>query len=99
MKCLGYKISGYDATYRKATFDVIERSKGVLEITDAEGGTTFILDLESLTVSGHKTRTWKKYGDVKKKHGVSIAYGSKGWYQQLKYDGKKRKMRTKGEAE
>ena len=97
MICKGYKISGYDATYRKTTYKVTERGEGVLEIMDYDSGTTFILDLEDLRTEPRRTGTWKsRTSEVSK--GVSIAYGSKGWYQQLTYGRKKRKMRTKGGA-
>ena len=97
MLCRGYKLSGYDATYRKATFSVVETKIGVLEITDTQSGETFILDLEDLKEPEQpaRTRRWKKRGTETKGDGVSITYGSKGWYQRLQYAGKKRKMRTK----
>ncbi len=96
MKCKGYKISGYDATYKKTTFNVIERSGDVLEITDLESGVSFLLDFEDAKTN-RSSGAWRK--ESTKGHGVSITFGTKGWYQQLKYGGKKRKMRTKGEAE
>ena len=89
MKCKGYKISGYDATYRKTTFNVIERSGDVLEITELESGLSFLLDFEGAD-SEHGSGVWR--GNNPKGHGVSIVFGSKGWYQQLKYGHRKRKV-------
>ena len=90
MLCRGYKLNGYDVTYKKATFSIIEKREGVLEITDTESGTTFILDLEDLSdAPEHPTRRWR--AQEVKGHGVSITFGSKGWYQKLQYAGKKRK--------
>lgn len=100
MLCGGYKLSGYDATYRKTTFNVIERNENVLEVTETQSGVTFILDFEDVQVRESKKRkdrkgVWRN-GETQG-HGVSITFGSRGWYQKLKYGGKKRKMRTRGE--
>lgn len=90
MLCRGYKLSGYDATYRKATFSIVERKEGVLEITDTESGTTFILDLDDLPEPPKKKpRGWKSQRATGQ--GVSITFGSKGLYQKLMYVGRKRK--------
>ena len=93
MLCRGYKLSGYDATYRKATFSVVEARSGVLEITDTESGVTFILDLEDLSDAPERS-TWRWRTQESTSHGVSITFGSKGWYQKLKYGNKKRKEKT-----
>lgn len=90
MFCEGYKLNGYDATYRKATFSVVERRNGVLEITDTQSGEMFILDLEDLEDAPEQpVRSWRTK-DISGQ-GVSITFGSKGWYQKLKYAGRKRK--------
>jgi len=44
----GYRLNGYDATYKKTVFIVKERNEKVIEIEDAEGGITFILDFENV---------------------------------------------------
>ena len=44
MLCTGYKLNGYNATYRKATFEVKEKNR-VLEITEPDSGITFIVDM------------------------------------------------------
>ena len=94
----GYKLNGYDATYRKATFNLVERGERVLEVTDTESGTTFILDFESCVLAESEIGTWRA-DNIPESHGLSIVFGSKGIMQQLKYGRRKRKMRTKGEAE
>ena len=99
MICKGYKISGYDASYRKCTFKIIERNERVLEITDIDGGTTFVLDLDDIHEQPRRTSKWKPREDAPERHGVTIAFGEKGFYQKLKYGEKKCKMRDKGEAE
>ena len=74
MKIEGYKLSGYDATYRKALFNVNERGNRVLEVTDVDSGITFLLDFESVENSQKiKTRTWKKREQRQEKHGISIS--------------------------
>lgn len=93
MLCRGYKLNGYDVTYKKATFSIVEKQDGVLEITDTESGVTFILDLEDLSDAPERpTRRWRTQESAG--HGVSIAFGSKGWYQKLKYGNRKRKEKT-----
>ena len=93
MLCRGYKLNGYDVTYKKATFSIVEKQDGVLEITDTESGMTFILDLEDLQdAPERRTRRWGT--QEKTGHGVTITFGSKGWYQKLKYGNKKRKEKT-----
>lgn len=98
MKCRGYKYSEYDATYKDATFSVVERNNGVLEIKDVESGTVFNLYVDDLMdkTNCHKG-VWR--AQEIQGHGTSITFGSKGWLKELKYGGKKCKMRTKGEAE
>ena len=88
MKLEGYKISGYDATYRKALFNVCERGNRVLEITDVESGTTFVVDFNG---ADRKRRTsgWQK--NETKGRGISVTFGSKGLFEQLKYSGRKPK--------
>ena len=93
----GYKLNGYDAVYKKATFSVVERDGRVLEVTDTDSGTTFILDLEDIEQTPQEIRSWKAE-DLPESHGVSIVFGNKGIMDQLKYGRRKRKMRTKGEA-
>ena len=76
MKCEGYKLSGYDATYKKTMFNVVEQGNRVLEITDLDGGVTFLVSLEDYkTKQKPRTRKWKQKEDAK--HGVSIAYKGK----------------------
>lgn len=91
MICKGYKISGYDATYRKATFKIVECSERVLEITDIDGGTTFVLDLDDIHEQPRRTSKWKPKETTQERHGVSVAFGSKGFYQKLKYGGRQPK--------
>lgn len=88
MKCEGYKLSGYDATYRKALFDVRDRGDNVIEIEDVNGGITFILDLDRYGGSD-RPHTWR--GKEPQNNGLEITYGSKGIYQKLKYGCKKLK--------
>ena len=88
MRCEGYKLSGYDATYRKALFDIRDRGDNVIEIEDLQGGITFILDLSKCDGSD-RPHTWR--GKEPKGKGLEITYGSKGIYQKLKYGGKKLK--------
>ena len=87
MKIKGYKLSGYDATYRQTMFDITQRGDSVLEVTDMGTGTTFILDLEEINLSSSKTSCWR--GDEVKGQGVSITFGSRGMFEQLKYQGRK----------
>ena len=86
MRCEGYKISGYDATYRKALFNIKDRGNNVIEIEDIQGGITFILDLNNYDGSD-RPHIWR--GKETENNGLEITYGSKGIYQKLKYGGKK----------
>ena len=97
MRAEGYKISGYDATYRKALFNVCERGNRVLEITDLDSGTTFLVDFDSMSGQNRRTSRWRK--DEPKEQGTSITFGSKGLFEQLMYEGKKRKINKDGGAE
>lgn len=92
MRVTGYKISGYDATYKKTSFFVTERSAGIFEIEDAESGTTFILDFEGMQYQNQKPRT----GIIRDRNtgsesGITIAFGSRGFLEKLKYCGRKPK--------
>lgn len=69
MKCEGYKISGYDATYQKTVFDVNERN-GVLEVSDINTGAAFLIDLNDLKEIPRRIGVWRKH-EVKK-NGVLI---------------------------
>ena len=89
IKIKGYKLSGYDATYKKTLFDVRQKNDTVLEVMDLETGATFILDFEGVNLSPKKTSGWR--GQDAKGQGISITFGSRGLFEQLKYDGKKRK--------
>lgn len=89
MRAEGYKISGYDATYRKALFNVCERGNRVLEITDLDSGTTFLVDFDSISEQNRRTSKWRK--DEPKEQGTSITFGSKGLFEQIKYSGRKQK--------
>ena len=89
MKCEGYKISGYDATYRKALFNVCERGNRVLEITDLDSGITFLVDFDSMSGQNRRTSKWRK--DEPREQGTSISFGSKGLFEQIKYSGRKPK--------
>ena len=99
MRFEGYKISGYDATYRKALFNVVEKGNKnrVLEVTDLESGTTFLIDFDSGSVPNRRTSGWHK--DEAKGQGTNIAFGSKGIFEQLMYEGKKRKISKDGGTE
>ena len=91
MKIEGYKLNGYDATYRKALFNVNERGvEGrVLEISDVESGETFLLDLNSTGEDAHRIRSWRK--EDLSGHGRSIHFGSAGFLDKIKYSGHKKK--------
>ena len=93
MKLEGYKISGYDATYRKAVFDVNERGatpeSRVLEIAELDSGTTFLIDFNSASEQEQRTGVWRK--PTEQDHGKEIRFGSKGIIEQLKYSGRKRR--------
>lgn len=84
----GYKYNQYDATYRKAVFNVIERGNEsrVLEITDVESGQTFIVDFQDQQ-QNRRVGTWKKQRT--KQQGKTIHFGRKGMFEQLKYNEKK----------
>ena len=97
MKCEGYKISGYDATYKKTTFNVCEKGERVLEITDVDSGITFLVDFNGTSEQNRRTSKWRK--DEPKEQGTSITFGSKGLFEQLIYEGKKRKISKDGGAE
>lgn len=88
MKCEGYKISGYDATYRKALFNVCERGNRVLEVTDVDSGTTFLLDLNDAERGENSIKSWRK--DDTKGHGKSIHFGRMGFLKELEYNTKKK---------
>jgi len=90
MKCKGYRLNGYDATYTKTTFNIAEQENRVLEITDLEGGTTFLVDLETCETKQEKrVGKWRQTeGD---KRGVSISFGSMGFFKKLEYNSKKRR--------
>ena len=90
MKVEGYKFKGYDATYQKALFNVIEKENRVLEITDVDSGEVILLDFKGVEFAG-KTRTWRQEDSGKKQHGTYITFGSKGVFEELKYSGRKRK--------
>ena len=90
MKCRGYKFSEYDATYKDATFNLIERGNGVLEIKDVESGIVFFLDLDDLMNNANRHKGVWREQEVQGS-GVSILFGSKGWLEELKYGKKKRK--------
>ena len=97
MKCRGYRLNGYDATYTKTTFNIVEQENRVLEITDLEGGITFVVEIDSLGEQNRRTSKWRK--DEPKEQGTSITFGSKGLFEQLMYESKKRKINKDGGAE
>ena len=82
MKLEGYKISGYDATYRKALFNVCERGNRVLEITDVDSGTTFLVDFNGAEKE-RRTSGWKKNEATEK--GKTVHFGKAGLYEELKF--------------
>ena len=86
MKCGGYKYSQYDATYRKAMFSVNERGNRVLEVTDVDSGTTFLLDLNDAERGENSIKSWRK--DDTKGHGKSIHFGKAGFFEQLNHSGR-----------
>lgn len=86
----GYKYNQYDATYRKAVFNVIDRGNEsrVLEITDVESGQTFIVDFGNRDQEyKNRVRTWRKPRE--KQQGKAIHFGKKGMFEQLKYNERK----------
>jgi len=91
----GYKYSVYDATYRKAMFNVNERGEEsrVLEITDVDSGQTFIVDFRSgENERKNSIRTWRKHDQGKERKGKYLHFGSKGILEELKYSGRKHKQ-------
>lgn len=87
MKFKGYRLNGYDLTYKESIFNVIEKN-GVLEITDVESGTTFLIEVtEQKKTQSDRIRTWRE--KEVQGQGLSIVFGSKGLLQQLKYEGRK----------
>ena len=86
----GYKYNQYDATYRKATFNVIEKGNEscVLEITETASGETFMIDFEGVEPES-RILAWRK--QELKGHGRSIHYGKAGFIEQLKHDRRKPK--------
>ena len=90
MRYRGYKLNGYNATYTQAVFEVREQQNGVLEVTDIEGGITFLVDFGSVCENPkRRTSKWRK--DEPKEQGTHIAFGSKGFLEKLKYSGLKPK--------
>ena len=93
MKLEGYKISGYDATYRKALFNVNERGatpeSRVLEITELESGTTFLIDFDNANEQERRTGVWRRSSE--QDQGKEVHFGSKGFFEKLKYENKKRR--------
>ena len=87
MKLEGYKISGYDATYRKALFNVCERGNRVLEITDVDSGTTFLVDFNGAEKE-RRTSGWTERRE--KKQGQTIHFGRMGFFKELEYNTKKK---------
>ena len=65
MRVEGYKLKGYDATYEKCMFDIIEH-KGkesqtrVLEVTEINSGLCFIFDYNNVKKSRTKPRKKNK---------------------------------------
>lgn len=89
MKIEGYKLSGYDATYRKAVFNVVERKNRVLEVTDAESGQVFILDFSDTEDRTGQVGAWR--GQDVKGQGKTIHFGRMGFFKELEYNTKKRR--------
>ena len=88
MRYRGYKLNGYNATYDKAIFDVREQQNGVLEVTDIDGGITFLIDFDN-AVGEQKRRTskWRK-SEPPETCGKTVAFGGKGIIEKLKYSGR-----------
>ena len=97
MKCKGYRLNGYDATYTKTTFNIVEQENRVLEITDLEGGIAFVVEFDSAMEQNRRTSGW--HNGEAKGQGTSISFGSKGLFEQLIYEGKKCKINKDGGAE
>ena len=95
MKIEGYKLNGYDATYRKAVFNVNERGNEnrVLEITEVNSGTTFLLDLESAKLPKSQIRSWRSQDSGKKRHGKELHFGGMGFFKELEYNAKKKERK------
>lgn len=91
MKVEGYKISGYDATYRKALFNVTERSESVLEITDLDSGTTLLVDFDSISEQNRRTSVWTERRE--KKQGQTIHFGRMGFFEELEYNSRKKEQK------
>lgn len=88
----GYRLNGYNATYEKAVFNVVEQQDGVLEIADLESGVTILIDFDSAPeTERRRTSKWRK-DEPKEQHGTSITFGRKGLFEQLKYTGRKPKQ-------
>ena len=90
MKLEGYKISGYDATYHKAIFNVCERGDHVLEITDLDSGTTFLVDFNG-SERERRTSVWTERRE--KKQGQTIHFGRMGFFEELEYNAKKKERK------
>lgn len=90
MKCKGYRLNGYDATYTKTTFNIVEQENRVLEITDLEGGIAFVVEFDSAMEQNRRTSKWIKE-EWKDNSGVSVNFGKAGLFEQLKYSGHKPK--------
>lgn len=93
MRFEGYKISGYDATYRKALFNVVEKGNKnrVLEVTDLESGTTFLIDFDSASVPNRRTSVWTERRE--KKQGQTIHFGRMGFFEELEYNSRKKEQK------
>ena len=90
MRCEGYRLSGYDATYKKTMFNVVEQGNRVLEITEVNSGTTFLLDLESAKLPKNQIRSWRSQDSEKERHGKELHFGSMGFFEHLEYNAKKK---------
>ena len=93
MRFEGYKISGYDATYRKALFNVVEKGNKnrVLEITDLESGTTFLIDFDNASVPNRRTSGW--HNGEAKGQGQTIHFGRMGFFKELEYNSRKKEQK------
>lgn len=88
----GYKVGGYDATYKKTLFSISERGieNGVLEVTDIEAGVTFIVPLDD----NRKAREIiyeqqvKKYGKARTRTGT--------WKQKQRAENNDRRTEQQG---
>ena len=68
MKVNGYKLNGYNATYEKTLFNVVQ-SGDMLEVTDINSGVTFLLELQEEKAS--IVRTWRSR-NIKVKSGKHL---------------------------